>query len=243
MRFAPLHRTSLLALAVLASAAAAQAADLNTVRNLNQTEFRDLSEDLGAALSFKPLIPSESMGVTGFDVGVAVTGTRLEHPGVWAKASNGSAPETLLPTAQVRVHKGLPFDIDIGASLASTSTNARAVGGELRWAVLPGSTLLPAVALRASATSLTNVSQISLQTYGLDVSISKGFAMLTPYAGVGTVLVRSRADTGTGLEREAFNQAKVFAGLNVNLGLANLAFEADRTGDASSYGVKAGFRF
>jgi len=35
----------------------------------------------------------------------------------------------------------------------------------------------------------------------------------------------------------------VYAGLNVNLGLINLAVEADRTGDATSYGLKGGVRF
>jgi hypothetical protein len=243
MRFLLISRPVLTAMALLALVPAARAADISTVQNLSQAEFRELSEDLGAALSFKPMIPSESMGTTGFDVGVGVTGTRLAHRGVWAKASGGSEPESTLPVGTVRVHKGLPFDVDVGASLSTTTTNARAIGGEVRWAVLPGSTVVPAVALRASASMLTGVGQIDLNTYGFDVSVSKGFAMLTPYAGVGTVLVRSRPDAGTGLSRESFSQTKLFAGLNVNLGLVNLAFEGDRTGDTTSYGLKAGFRF
>jgi len=32
-------------------------------------------------------------------------------------------------------------------------------------------------------------------------------------------------------------------GINMNFGLTNLAFEGDRTGKASSYGAKLGFRF
>ena len=243
MRFPQFSPPLLAAVALLAAVPAVQAADIGTLQNLSQAEFRDLSEDLGAALSFKPMIPSESMGTTGFDVGIGVTGTRLAHRGAWAKASGGNEPESTLPVATVRVHKGLPFDVDVGASFSATSTNAKAIGGEVRWAVLPGSTVTPAVALRASASVLTGVGQMDLNTYGFDVSVSKGFAMLTPYAGVGTVLVHSRPDAGTGLARERFSQTKVFAGLNVNLGLANLAFEADRTGDATSYGVKAGLRF
>ena len=242
MRHPSFSRPALLAAALL-SASPAFAADINTVQNLTQAEFRDLSEDLSSTLGFKAMIPSESMGTTGFDVGLSVTGTELAHRGAWTKASNGSQPESTMPTATVRVHKGLPWNVDVGATWANTTTNASAFGGEVRWAVLPGSTLVPAVALRASATSLTGVDQIDMQTYGLDVSISKGFAMFTPYAGVGTVFVKSKPDGSTGLAKESFNQGKVYAGLNVNLGLINLAVEADRTGDATSYGLKGGVRF
>ena len=229
--------------AAAAAAPAVQAADIHTVQNLNQAEFRALSEDLTAALSFKPMIPSESMGVTGFDVGVSLTGTELQHRGVWAKASGGSEPSSTLPVGTVRLHKGLPGNVDLGASWSQTDTNASAIGGEVRWAVLPGSTLVPAVALRGSVSVLSGVSQIDMQTYGLDVSVSKGFAFFTPYAGVGAVWTNSDPDGSTGLAKESFSQAKVYAGLNVNLGLLNLAAEADRTGDATSYGLKVGVRF
>ena len=43
--------------------------------------------------------------------------------------------------------------------------------------------------------------------------------------------------------KESFSLNKVFVGLNMNFGLTNLAFEADKTGDASSFGAKLGFRF
>jgi hypothetical protein len=234
----------LLLASLVGTAGAAHAAEINTLLLLNQAEFRGLSEDLGAALSFKPLIPAEPMGVTGFDIGVAVTGTRLQNRATFEKAAGGASVPATLPVPTVRVHKGLPFDIDIGATYGEVpSSNARVWGGELRWAVLPGSTLTPAVALRASISGLTGVDQLKLRTTGLDISVSKGFAMLTPYAGVGVVRVRSEATAPALLSVETFNQTKVFAGLNLNFGLVNLAFEGDRTGDATSYGAKFGFRF
>lgn len=237
------RHATLLGAALLALSPAARADDIRTVQALSQAEFRDLSKDLSAVLSFKPMIPSESLGVTGFDVGAGVTGTRLAHRDTWAKASNGDRPPATLPVGVLRIHKGLPYDFDIGASLATTDTNARAVGGELRWAVVPGGTVTPAVALRASASVVTGIDQIDMNTYGLDVSVSKGFAMFTPYAGAGAVFVRSKPDGSTGLARESFTQTKLYAGLNINLGLLNLAVETDRTGDATSYGLKAGVRF
>lgn len=222
----------------------AQAADLNAANLDTQAEFRALSEDLSAAISFKPLIPAESMGITGFDIGVAVTGTRLADRDVWQKAAGGSAPSATLPTAVLRVHKGLPFDIDIGGSFASIpSAGVTALGGEVRWAVVPGGTVTPAVALRASVSTVSGIDNMKMNTFGIDASVSKGFALLTPYAGIGTVFVRSKADDASSLGKENFNQFKIFAGTNINFGLANLVLETDRTGDTTSYGVKVGLRF
>ena len=48
---------------------------------------------------------------------------------------------------------------------------------------------------------------------------------------------------GAGLASESFSQSKVFGGLNLNFGLANVVFEADKTGKAASYGMKFGLRF
>jgi len=45
----------------------------------------------------------------------------------------------------------------------------------------------PAIGVRGSLTKLSGVDQLSLDTRGLDLSISKGFALLTPYAGIGRV--------------------------------------------------------
>ena len=228
----------------LCAALGANAAEINSLQLLSQAEFRGLSEDLGAALSFKPLIPAEAMGITGFDIGFAVTGTRLQNRAAFEKAAAGSSVPATLPVPTLRVHKGLPFDIDVGVSYAAVpSSNVRVIGGELRWAMLAGSTLTPAVALRASVSSLSGVDQLKLRTTGLDISVSKGFALLTPYAGIGTVRVKSETDASGNKTPESFSQTKVFAGLNLNFGLTNLAFEGDKTGDAISYGAKFGFRF
>lgn len=242
------HRPSTLRILMLAAGiacgASASAADINTLQLLSQAEFRGLSEDLGAALSFKPLIPSEALGLTGFDVGIAVTGTKLQNRAAFQTAAGGANVPATLPVPTLRVHKGLPLNIDVGATYATVpSSNVRVIGGELRWAVLPGSTLVPAVALRASMTRLSGVDQLKFGTTGFDVSVSKGFAMFTPYAGVGTVRVKSDAQGSATQATESFSQGRVFAGVNVSLGLVNLAFEGDKTGDATSYGMKFGLRF
>jgi hypothetical protein len=217
--------------------------DIDRLQLLSQRDFRLLSEDLGSALSFKSMIPAEPLGVTGFDVGVTVTGVRLKHRDIFERASSGSDIPSAVPLASVRVHKGLPFGIDIGAAYSTLpGTEIGVIGGEVRWAFIEGGVALPAVAVRGTATKLIGVDQLDLETTSLDVSISKGILNVTPYGGVGRVWTTSTPDGVPGLAKESFSQNKVFAGVNVFLGF-NLAFEVDRTGDVTSYGVKGGFRF
>jgi hypothetical protein len=230
------------ALALLA-ATTAHAADINNIGALNQTQFRALSEDLGAVVSYKPLVPAETLGLIGFDLGVAVTGTSLEHRDLLSLAAGGSSVPKILPLVSARAVKGLPFNFDIGVALGGVpNSNVRTAGGELRWAFIDGGMVLPAIAVRGAINQLSGVDQLKVNTSSIDVSISKGFLMFTPYAGVGTVHVKTKAP-GTTLANESFNKSKVFAGVNVNLGLVNLAAETDKTGDNTSYGVKVGFRF
>lgn len=218
------------------------AANINLgTANFLQSEFKLFSEDLGAALSYKAVIPAEPLGVTGFDLGLEVTSTEMKNSSLWADATGSS--RSSLPVPKIHIHKGLPLNIDVGAFYSSVpTTNIKLYGGELRYAILEGGTASPAVAIRGAMTKLTGVEQLSFDTKSLDVSISKGLAMLTPYAGVGTVWVDSTPNVAP-LVKESFRQNKVFAGANLNFGLLNLAFEYDKTGSAASYTAKLGFRF
>ena len=228
------------------TAAPALAGDIDTVQNLAQSQFKDLSEDLGAALSYKSLAPAEALGVTGFDLSLAVTGTSLNSVEVWRQASGGDSVNSTLPLATLRLAKGLPFNIDIGAFyLAVPNTNIKQYGGEARWAFIEGGPVTPAVAVHATYSKLTGVDQLDLNSSSIDVSISKGFAFITPYIGAGTVHtnVMPQGSAAQVLRSETVNQSKVFGGVNFNMGLPNIALELDRTGDVTSYGAKFGLRW
>jgi hypothetical protein len=226
----------------LMAASPAWAQDIDQLQAAAQAEFRLLSEDLGAALSYHAQIPSEPLGLAGFDIGVGVTATRLEHSGIWQKVTSDDADATLyVPT--LRVHKGLPAGFDIGLTYASIpGSNIRYTGGELRYAILKGGVASPALAVRGSITRLSGVDQLSFQTQGVDISISKGFAFLTPYAGIGRVWVESTPHV-SGLQKEEFSLGKVFVGIGMNFTVLNVNLQADRTGDANSYSLKLGWRF
>lgn len=234
---------SLFVLTALACASTAFAgSEIDELQNANQSEFRLLSEDLGAALSYKLLSPAEPLGVTGFDISVSATATDLQHVQILEKVTSSSAPSTLV-VPRIQVVKGLPLDIDVGASYSAVpGSNIKLIGLEAKYAILAGGVATPAVAVRASYSRLTGVDQLDFNTKGVDLSVSKGFAFATPYAGVGALWVSSTPN-GVPLTEETFNQTKFFGGVNLNFGLINMALEADKTGDAVSYGAKLGIRF
>jgi hypothetical protein len=236
-------KPSLVVVSLIAVSLPVVAADINQIQALSQTQFRAFSEDLGAALSYKPLTPTEPLGITGFDIGIAATSTKLQNSSVFTTAGAGDLTSVVVPS--LRLHKGLPFGIDVGFMYSAVpSTNIKLLGGELRYAFVSGNVAMPAIGIRGSYTKLSGVDQLEFSTRGVDLSISKGFLMFTPYAGIGKVWADSNpVGTAAALTKESFSVNKTFVGLNLNFGLMNLAFEGDKTGDASSYGAKLGFRF
>ncbi|HEX2530894.1 MAG TPA: hypothetical protein VHK70_05430 [Burkholderiaceae bacterium] len=219
------------------------AADISTLGSLAQPEFKLFSEDLGAALSYKGVTPAEPLGITGFDIGLEVTGTEMTNSALWTKATAGGSTVSTLVVPKLRAFKGLPFGVDVGAFYSEVpTTNIKLYGGELRYAILEGGVAVPAVAIRGSVSKMSGVNQLDFETKGVDVSISKGFAMFTPYAGVGAVWIDSTPNVA-GLAKESFRQDKFFVGGNLNLGLMNLALEYDKTGESQSYSAKLGLRF
>jgi hypothetical protein len=214
--------------------------DINNVGSLNQNLFKDLTSDLGAALSYKAIRPAEPMGTLGFDIGFEITSTKMESDAL-DQASSGNTPSELI-VPKLHVSKGLPLGFDVGAFYTAVpSSNIGLVGGELSYALFEGGIVSPAVSVRGTYSRLTGVDQLDLTTKGLELSISKGFAFFTPYAGVGQVWIDSA--TNTGWEDESLTRNKYFLGFNLNLGLMNIAAETEQTGDNTSTSAKIGVRF
>lgn len=233
---------------VLIFATPAWAQDIDRIQLLNQQEFRLLSEDLGGALSYRPMIPTAPLGITGFDVGIALTAAKVNNEEIFERATSDDVP-TWIPIPTIRAHKGLPWGFDIGLMYAQIpATDVKYYGGELKYALVPGNVALPAIGLRGNLTKVSGIDQIDFNTRGLDLSISKGFVIATPYAGIGRVWVESDpkgipGSGGVALRKEEFELNKFFIGVGLKFGLFNLSLEGDRTGDVSAFSAKAGLRF
>lgn len=250
-----LAAAGLMSLCATQSFAADGDIDISQIQGALQAEaqgiFDALVEDLGSAMSYKSVAPAEPLGITGFDIGLVLSATEMANAGDWDILVQGGDSMSTLPLAKVYLQKGLPFGIDIGAFyMGASATNVKLVGAEVKYAFLKGGAVTPAVAARLSLSKLSGVTDFDFSSKSLDVSISKGFANLTPYAGVGVVQTSGEytgsVDFGGGpikLDAHEPQQTKTFAGININLLAFDLGLDWDKTGDSNTYSLKFGFRF
>lgn len=215
--------------------------DIDNIGNLDQNLFKDLTSDLGTALNYRALTPDEPLGGLGFDIGFEVSSIILESNAL-EQATTGEVPEKLL-IPKVRFHSDLPLGFDISAFYGSVpDSNIGLFGGEIRYAIFNGRSHMPTIAIRGTFSQLSGVSELDLNTRGLELSVSQGFAMFTPYAGISTMRIES--DTNVlGLYGEDVTENKYFLGFNLNLGQMKITAETEKTGDEASASAKIGVRF
>lgn len=234
-------RASILAAMLLSFNLPASAANnVDHLLNLSQTEFGLLARDFTAAASYKAVAPGAPLGITGFDIGAELSATQLPNDNVWKKAG-ADISSLLLP--KIHLHKGLPFNIDLGASLAAVpDSDIKIMGLEARYAILAGGIAEPSLSMRVAVTRLSGVSQLDLETKSIELTAAKGFLIFTPYVGVGRVWGSVTPHAGS-LYKVSPVANKLYAGLNTNFGWINVAGEADRTGDNDTFSIKLGFRW
>ncbi|MBI3773482.1 MAG: hypothetical protein HY272_12380 [Gammaproteobacteria bacterium] len=224
----------------------AQGAGIDRVSALTQTQFKDLSLDLAAASSYKSVSAAAGLGVVGFDVGMAVTATKVEHSSAWTAAmSNSSDVPTVLYVPKLYVRKGLPFGIDVGAHYFSVpSTNIESWGAEVSYEVIDGGVIKPSVGVGLTYSRLFIDKDLELATRGIEAKISKGFVFITPYAGIGRQWSESTPKgAAAALKKETFSDNRYFVGLTLNPGVIQLAIEHDSVGGVTSNSLKLGMKF
>jgi hypothetical protein len=197
----------------------AHARDIKALQNLSQDQFDTFALDLVSALSYKATSAAEPLGTTGFDLGVGVSLIELQQPESW-KVATGSSAE-YLPVPRISLTKGLPLRIDVGAFVAAVpSSNIMLYGGELKYALIGGNPVLPAVAVRGGYTRLSGVGRVW-----------------------GDVRPDAISRSGTALTSSSPSRDRVFAGLQFSLVIGSFALEVDKTGDTLGASTKLGLRF
>lgn len=192
-----------------------------------QEGFRQLAEEAGLVLQYTPLAPAEPLGVIGFDAGLEVSAADIGDRAPFWKAAFPSPPPSFLAIPKLHVQKGIPFGIDLGLSLGKIpGSNISLVGGEIKWALLHGTIVTPALALRGSFSRLLGVDDLDLSTVGADLSISQQVAFVTPYAGIGQLWI-SASPNAAGLNDENISRTKGLLGVKVSFLLVNLVGEVD----------------
>lgn len=241
----------IITLLLLAAMPAMAATDIALPPTFTQQQFKDFSRDLGLVISYVPLAPAEPLGdkLPGFDIGVEVTAVQLDTDQQYWKdveAYVGDTVPSSLPIPKFHAQIGFPFiPIDVGFVYSKIpSTNITFMGGEIKYAFLEGGVATPAVAIRGAYTKLSGVDDIDLSTTYADLSISKGFAIFTPYAGYGMVWIDSKEKSPlVTLQDESMTEGKGFVGCKITFfPLMNMVLEADFA-KVNSYSLRLNLSF
>jgi hypothetical protein len=236
---------SLALLAVMAAAGNSMAWDIKIpATGFGQGEFKGLTKELGSAIAYRNLAPAEPLGITGFDVAAQASFISIDKETSQLKNVTNDIPSYIAyPT--IRARKGLPFGIDLGAMYSYVpNTNIQLFGAEISKAILEGGIAYPALGIRGSYTRLAGAGDLSLQTAGIDASISKGFIFVTPYAGGGMLWLDGKSNSNVvSLKSESMWQPRGFVGVKISpLPLIGLTAEMEYAA-RPIYSVKLGVSF
>jgi hypothetical protein len=220
----------LLLLAFLLVAGQALAGGFSFDPQFTQADLEDLTKAMGDALAFPNLGPANPSGLTGFEVLAAGGGPQADSDSHWFKHGvDSSTVAGLLAGGRVIGRKGLPGGLDVGAQYG-TLIGEKFWGAEARWALLAGGALEPAVAFRASYSSL-DAGTADFQVGEGQLVLSKGFAIFTPYVMGGWRRVTGHATFGIAQpERHTVtvNGAVAAAGVRIGLPPFRIVAEARR---------------
>lgn len=224
--------TALLFVALFAAPSFAAKYDFTIPATLANDTFKDLVKEAGAVVAYRGVAPAEPQGLTGFDIGVEASFFKVDN-GLWDQVIDSGDTPSYLGVPRVHVRKGLPFGIDLGASYAMVpDSNIKVLGGELQYAIMDGSTALPALAVRGHYSTLLGVDDVDLKTYGADAVVSKGFLMFTPYVGAGMLRTKGEYAGNNGilqanLQDQSDTSTRVFGGVQVAMALLRITLDAE----------------
>lgn len=235
--------TTAMIVAALAGGQAHAAGDISLSNALTQSQFNTVVDELGIAASYNTVGPAATLGITGIDLGLSVSSFKISRS-AWDPAVEGS-PSSRLNMSRIHARKGLPFGLDIGAAYSrSTSGDISVLGGEVRKALLEGTTVTPAISLTGHYSQLVGVDDLDLATYGIDLGISKGFAIFTPYAGIGQVWYDGSENVDTlDLGDRNTSQTRSYLGMRVGvLPFMSVTAQADFS-EINSYSLRLNLGF
>ena len=185
----------------------------------DQSMFHEYARELGMAMAPKLLAPAETLGINGFALSLgeySVTNIRQDKE-YWARGTeqtlaetiaheqapdlNGeAAPPSVLHTLDFRARKGLPYSVELGASLTYlVDSEFFAFGGEVKWALNEAVDQLPIdFAIQAAVNRCFGSAELDLTTFGLNFILSRGFGAggvinIAPYMAYNPVFVFARS--------------------------------------------------
>jgi len=216
-------------LAVLVGAAPVRAWDVDG--GAATVDLEAFHDNFSLAAYPYPRHSAKPLGTLGFDVwvdGMVAPNFEDEVRGALDKGLPGG----YLGIYRVGARKGLPFGIDLGASYGKVvGSDIKLLAGEVSWAILDGGVATPALGLRGTYQRASGSNVYSLDQAGLELEISKGFAVLTPFAGAGVVWSDSTFERSAPFSGElsvSSTDTVLYGGVILNLLIPKIVFEVEK---------------
>lgn len=218
----------------------------------------DVSKNLTALFAYRDSAPADTLGGGVFGVSLSLDTALVDFDSEVLKQALNNNTESKydvssLPVPRLNAAIGLPvIPLDIAVSYLPDIDGFSYQAAQLKYGVIEGGMVMPAVSLSANYSQTTLEDAFDTTTWGVDLSISKGFGVgvkLVPFAGIGyidgTTEINSNAlPIATTLKTRYENtDTKLFAGASLQLGLFDLSGQWDQIGGYNAYSVKLGLRF
>lgn len=215
---------------------------------LTQSEFDAFTAELGSVLRFRQLGDSTTLRRGRIEVGVQFADTSIDN-------SKGACNTTSQPAAaqigrsfsypQVAARFGVSDRVDIGAwGGYEPGANYGLVGVDTKIAVLRQGPSRPvSVSIRPSFATLIRPSKVWVGSASVDLSVSRAFGPVSPYAGVATSTWLAVERLGDGhLDPATADHSLAYAGLSYRWRALIVSGEVEN-GTRVSYAFRIGTRF
>ncbi|HUP42130.1 MAG TPA: hypothetical protein VM599_02850 [Thermoanaerobaculia bacterium] len=186
-----------------------------------------------------PRHSAKPLGVIGFDIW-ADAAVAPDFEDEVRPALTDGVPGGLLTIYRVGGRKGLPWGIDLGASYGRVlDSDLELLNAEVSWAILEGGAVTPALGLRFTG-GRGSGDAYELEQYGAEVLLSKGFAVLTPYAGAGWSFSESTFERPGGDLTFDSSRGFLYGGVILNLLIPKITVEVEQ-GETLQGAVRVAF--
>lgn len=171
----------------------------------NAESFERLASELGVALAPALVSPASSHGPSGISLALDTTITSIHADDAhWRGTVSAQSPDPVLVWTHATLRKGLPFGLEVGASIGrGHATSLWSLGLSVKWAIVEGFRTglgaLPDLAVQASTTRSMGLDDLTLATHTLDLLLSKPLHVGAGYRiapMLGTQLLFLEAESG-----------------------------------------------
>jgi hypothetical protein len=196
-----------------------------------------------SATHFYPRHGAGQLGVTGFDLFADLSASEdFDSGGAVKNALSGDLPAGVFSVARVGLRKGLPGRVNLGLAYGATVDGDIGLwSGEVQWTMIDGGLVRPSVALRLTASQSEGSDTYEMESYGLDLYLSKGIGPVLAYGGIGLVDSSGSIRRGSGTAFATDETVTVyFAGATLDMLIPKFTLALEK-GDAMQAAVRIGF--